>query len=146
MDIYECLKADHDMQRDLASRIMATQGDSDERNSLWEQFKPEAEAHAAAEEQTFYVELMSKTEGQPRARHSVSEHKEAADLIDELSDLDMGSSGWIQKFETLKDELEHHMDEEENEVFDKARQLISDDSAVRLAAEFQQRKETELEG
>lgn len=145
MDIYDRLKADHDRQRELAAQIVETTGDSDERRSLWEQFKPEAEAHANAEEQVFYAALIEDAETQEKARHSVSEHKEAADLIEELSEMDMGSGGWIQKFTKLKDELEHHMDEEENEVFRKAREVIPDDEAQRMVGDFDSRKSDELD-
>ncbi len=144
MDIYERLIEDHDKQRDMAERIMKTSGDSDDRRQLWSQFKPEAVAHADAEEQTFYAALIAKPDGQEQSRHSVSEHKEAADLIKELSELDMGSGGWIQKFEKLKKELTHHMDEEENKVFALAKKLISEDKAIALAREFDERKQREL--
>lgn len=144
MDIYQRLTKDHDKQRELASRIMKTSGDSDDRRHLWAQFKPEAVAHADAEEQTFYAELMSKPDGQEQSRHSVSEHKEAADLIEELSELEMNSGGWIMKFEKLKEELEHHMDEEETEVFKLAKTLIPELTAKKLAQDFDRRKHAEI--
>lgn len=146
MDIYERLTQDHEKQRNLAAQLMQTSGDSETRRNLWKEFKPDTEAHAAAEEQTFYAALIERPEGQEKARHSVSEHKEAADLIGELSDTDMGSGGWIQKFEKLKEELEHHMDEEENEIFNKAKMLLDDQRAQRLAEEFEQRKRAEMAG
>ncbi len=144
MDIYSRLKQDHDEQRELAKKIMETSGDSEERRQLWEAFKPEAVAHANAEEQAFYATLIEEPDTQEQSRHSVSEHKEADDLIQELSDMDMSSSGWIQKFEKLKDALEHHMDEEEGEVFAKAKKVISDEQAQLLADTFEIRKREEL--
>ncbi|SDJ59422.1 hemerythrin domain-containing protein [Microbulbifer yueqingensis] len=144
MDIYERLKKDHETQRELAADIMHTSGDSPERRSLWKDYRREAEAHAAAEEQVFYAALMEKPAGQDKARHSVAEHKQAADIIEELADVDMGSGGWIQKFEKLKELLEHHMDEEEQEIFQCARQVIDDDRASEMPGEFDQRKNREL--
>ena len=58
--------------------------------------------------------------------------------------MDMSSSGWIQKFEKLKDELEHHMDEEENDVFEIARKVISNDLANDLVDKFEKRKRSEI--
>ncbi len=144
MDIYERIVLDHDTQRELAAALEATSGDSEERRELWDRFKPEAEAHAAAEEQTFYAELIADPETQEQARHSVSEHKEAADLLEELGELDMSSSQWLAKFKTLKDDLEHHMSEEENEVFAQARRVISQQQATKLVDEFEARKSAEL--
>lgn len=144
MNIYERIVQDHDKHRELAAQIMKTEGNSEERNELWQQFKPEAVAHANAEEQTFYAELIEARKSQEQARHSVHEHKEADDLIQELDEMDMSSSGWIQKFEKLKDELEHHMDEEENDVFEIARKVISNDLANDLVDKFEKRKRSEI--
>jgi hemerythrin-like domain-containing protein len=107
--------------------------------------KQEIGAHAAAEEQTFYATLIAAPEGQPKARHSVHEHKTAADLLDELAELDFGSGGWLRKFRKLKEELEHHMDEEEREVFKRARKIISATRAEELSGTFRRRKSSELQ-
>ncbi len=143
MDIYERLKKDHVRQRDLASRIMDTSGDSKDRRELFAKFREEVDSHADAEEQTFYAALIEKPDGQEKARHSISEHKEAADLLEELDELDMGSGGWIHKFEKLKHEIVHHLDEEEKEVFPLAKKLIADDKAKALAEAFDKRKTAE---
>ena len=144
MNIYQRIVQDHDNHRELAAKIMKTEGNSDERNKLWEQFKPEATAHANAEEQTLYAELLEAQKSQEQARHSVHEHKEADDLIQELDEMDMSSSGWIQKFEKLKDELEHHMKEEEDDVFKIAKKVLSDDLANDLVEKFEKRKNSEI--
>ena len=46
MNIFEALRADHERQRDLAERLMSTEGDSDERRDLFGRLKVELEAHA----------------------------------------------------------------------------------------------------
>lgn len=143
MDIYQRLTMDHDKQRELMDKIMETHGDSPERKKLFEEFKLEAESHANAEEQTFYAALIDDHDTQEQTRHSVSEHKEASDLIEELDEMDMSSPGWIRKFEKLKEELTHHVDEEEEDVFDMAKKVISKDEAVKMAKEFEERKEFE---
>ena len=43
MNIYERIVQDHDKHRELAVQIMKTEGNSEERNELWQQFKPEAD-------------------------------------------------------------------------------------------------------
>lgn len=144
MDIYERLKADHETQKDLAAKLAETSGDTDERRELFEALRSEAEAHAAAEEQTFYAALIATPEGQEKARHSVSEHKEAADHLGELSEVDMASPAWLPKLKQLREELEHHIEEEEGEVFRLARKLWDEARAEQLASEFEDRKKSEL--
>ncbi|MEZ4448665.1 MAG: hemerythrin domain-containing protein [Nannocystaceae bacterium] len=144
MNIYERLKEDHDRHRQLAAELVETSGDSEERRALWKALQGEVEAHAAAEEQSLYATLLAEPKGHEKARHSVSEHKEAADLIDELADMDMSSPGWLLKFRKLKEELEHHMDEEESEVFARSQKILSERTAKELARTFEARKAAEL--
>lgn len=145
MNIYQRLIEDHGKQRGMAAGLADTEGASNERQRLFNAFYEELEAHAAAEEQTFYAELIATADGQEKARHSVAEHKTAADLLKELTQTDMSSGAWLQKFKKLKEEVEHHLDEEENEVFPLAMTLISDERAEELAQEFDERKQAELE-
>lgn len=144
MDIYARLEQDHDRQRQLAKELSETSGDTAERRDLWEQLRVELEAHANAEEQTFYAEMISKPDGQDKARHSIAEHKDMADLIEELADKPMDSSGWLQTFKQLKHDVVHHLDEEEAEIFACARKVIDADRARELAGEFEQRKGAEI--
>ena len=143
MDIYQRLIVDHEKQRDLMEKIMQTHGDSEERRKLFAEFKLEADSHANAEEQTFYAALIDNHDTQEQTRHSVAEHKETCDLIDELDEMDMSSPGWIQKFEKLKEELTHHVDEEEEDVFPMAKKVIGKSEADKMAKEFEERKATE---
>lgn len=145
MNIYQRLTEDHGKQRGMAAGLAKTEGDSSERKRLFDEFYRELEAHAAAEEQTFYAELIATPDGQEKARHSVAEHKTAADLLKELTQTDMSSGAWLQKFKKLKHEVEHHVDEEEKEVFPLAMKLIPDERAEELAREFDARKQKELE-
>lgn len=143
-DIYSRIEADHKNHRELLDAIADTQGDFTERRRLWNRFYYDVKAHAAAEEESFYSRLMDDPESQPEARHSVSEHQEMDDLMDELNDMDMTSSGWLNKFSTLKHDYEHHMDEEENEIFAKAREVFSSADAAGFGDRFARRKKAEF--
>lgn len=143
MDIYSRLIADHETQRDLFKKVSTTEGSSDERKELWSKIKVELEAHAAAEEQTFYSELMGHPEATEKSRHSVAEHQEASDLIKELDDIDMSSGAWLQKCKQLQESILHHVDEEEEDVFPKAKKLIPEQRSTELASEFNERKPIE---
>jgi len=145
MSLYAEIKSDHDRHRDLMTRILDTSGDSHERRSLWIEFKRDLEAHAAAEEQSLYAELIAEEQSQPQARHSVSEHKETSDLVEQLDDMDMRNPAWLQTFKTLADDLEHHMAEEEDDVFDVSKETIGNTRAEELATRFRLRKRHELE-
>ena len=142
-DIYEEIKADHDHHRKLIDTIKDTSGASDERKKAWDEFFHHVKSHAAAEEETFYSKLISKTWGQDAARHSVAEHKELDDLMEELQGMDMGSSGWLNKFDTLAHDYLHHIDEEEDDLFKRAREVIPEDEIAGYGDRFRARKEEE---
>ena len=143
MSIYETLKQDHDKHRQLLEKIVQTSGDSEERRELYSQFFYDVSAHAAAEEEAFYSPLMKTPDGQPDARHSVAEHKQLDDLMKELMDKDMSSPGWLTRFKTLKHDYEHHMEEEEEDIFAQGRKSIGDDADGEIAKKFKTRKSAE---
>ncbi|AUC53341.1 hemerythrin [Sagittula sp. P11] len=142
-DIYTAIKSDHDRHRDLLEKISDTSGASDERKAAWDEFYHDVKAHAAAEEETFYSKLISKTWGQDAARHSVHEHQQLDDLMEELNEMDMSSSGWLTKFKTLRHDYEHHVDEEEDEVFSRAKEVIDDSEIKGYGERFLKRKQEE---
>jgi hemerythrin-like domain-containing protein len=126
MNIFEALRADHETQRDLIERLVKTEGDSEERRDLFERLKTELEAHAGAEERYFYVPLMENDLTQDKARHSVSEHKELDDFVEQLEEYDMSGSQWLQTAKELAHRLTHHLDEEEHEVFQLAGKALTE--------------------
>ncbi len=142
-NIYDAIKADHDTHRSLLNTLADTSGDSKERQNAWHTFYNDVKAHAAAEEETFYSKLISETWGQDAARHSVHEHQQLDDLMEELNETDMSSPGWLAKFKTLKHDYEHHMDEEEEEVFARARDVIGQEQNDDFGAKFEARKKEE---
>ncbi len=142
-EIFKELKHDHDKHRDLLDRIEATSGDSEERRSLFETFQVEVRAHAAAEEESLYATMLAQSDLNQDAKHSVSEHKEIEDIIGELFEMDMASSGWLTRFKTLKHDYLHHIDEEEEEMFPAAEKGLSGADKTRIAKVFEDRKPKE---
>ena len=142
-DIYSLIKSDHERHRALLATIADTSGASEARKTAWDEFYHDVKAHAAAEEETFYSKLISKTWGQDSARHSVHEHQQLDDLMEELNQADMASGGWLTKFKTLRHDYEHHIDEEEDEVFTRARKVIPEAEIKGFGEKFQARKAQE---
>jgi hypothetical protein len=143
--IFADLKRDHDRQRKLIARIGETSGDSTERRTLFEELRLELQAHAAAEEESLYATMLAKPELREDARHSVSEHKEIDDMLGELVEMDMASTGWLTRFKTMRHRYLHHIDEEEAEMFPAAAKDLDEATKAKLAAVFERRKPKELE-
>lgn len=141
--IFEELKRDHDRQRDLLAKIAETSGNSEERRTLFEELRIELQAHAAAEEESLYATMLATPDLRDEARHSVSEHKEVDDLLGELVEMEMSSSGWLTRFKTMRDRYLHHIEEEEEEMFPAAAKELSEETKTKLAAIFEKRKPKE---
>ena len=144
-DIFDRLKQDHDRHRQLIDQIVDPSAESADRGSLFETFKIEVTAHAAAEEESLYATMLAREELRHDAVHSVSEHKEIGDMLEELADLNPTSPNWMTKFEALKHDYTHHIDEEEAEMFPAAAGELSDEKVAELRATFERHKPREVE-
>lgn len=143
--IFQDLKNDHDRQRTMLEQLGETSGASDERKTQFEKLRRELQAHAAAEEESLYAAMLGCPDLREDARHSVSEHKEVDDMLGELVEMDMSSSGWLVKFKDMRHRYLHHIDEEEKDMFPAAAKGLSQDAERRIAGVFEKRKPHELE-
>jgi len=146
MTIFESIRDDHETQRTLIDILVATEGDSDGRSEVWSKLRTELEAHAAAEERYFYVPLMEHDLTQDAARHSVAEHKELDDFVEQLDDYDMSGPKWLPTAKQLCERLLHHLDEEEKEVFPVAGKALADDAKESLATDYESDMERRRNG
>ena len=140
--IFAALKADHDRHRALLEKIAAA--DADKRAEPFEAFRVEVTAHAAAEEESLYAAMLAKPDLRDDARHSVSEHKEIDDYLGVLAKLDAASDEWATQFAALRHRYEHHIGEEEDEMFPAAAEGLTAQEEARIAEVFERRKPKEL--
>jgi hemerythrin superfamily protein len=141
--IFEALIKDHDLHRTLLAKIADSEAD-EERQALFEQFRVEVTAHAAAEEESLYATMLAKPDLREEAQHSVAEHKEIEDFLKELGDLEIGKDAWDATFKHMMKRYLHHIDEEEEEMFPTAEDGLSGAEEKRLAGVFKRRKPAEL--
>ncbi len=142
-DIFDVLKQDHDRHRALLAAVEATTGESDERVALFEELTLELKAHAAAEEQALYSTVMRKPDLTDSARHSVAEHHEIEEALNDLAASDMASGGWLTKFKSFAHRYTHHIDEEEEEHFPEFAEELTSEDEQHIAAVFKRRKSAE---
>ncbi len=132
MSIYTYLHTEHEEVKAIMASI-ADMGDEDstEKFSAFSELKEKLLTHAKAEETVFYDELKGFPELADKIDHAEHEHEEAETLLEELSDSSLRGSAWQQKFLKLKNDVEHHIEEEEKDVFKLAKErLYSEGSEV----------------
>lgn len=136
--IFEALRKDHDIQRNLSDRLIETSGETPERKEIWEQLVKELTVHAQAEERFFYTPLIHEEMTQKHARHGIAEHHEMDELIEKLNETEMSESSWLTYAKQLRDKIYHHLEDEERTFFQLAGKVLSEKEKNQLENDYRQ--------
>lgn len=136
MTIYEAIRRDHDIQRNLLDKLVDPSGDTAKRKELFKLLRKELTIHANAEERHFYKPLIPTDMMQEHARHGIAEHHEIDELIEQLEDTEMDSSAWLKIAKNLKEKVEHHLDDEEHTFFQLSGKVLSEKQKKDLANKY----------
>ena len=142
-EIFDRLKEDHDRHRALLDKLLETSGASEERKVLFTELTKELKAHASAEEQALYSTMLRKPPTTDDTRHSVAEHHELEEALNDLAATDMSEGGWLTKFKTFDHDYRHHIEEEEKEHFPEFAEYLDDADMKHMKAVFERRKKEE---
>ena len=141
MNVFEVLKADHEKVAGIMEKIdQTTERASKTREELFTQLKNELDLHAEIEEQIFYPALEDKEETRDITLEAYEEHNLVKQLLSELESEPKDDETWTAKFTVLKENVEHHVEEEEGELFKKARTVLSKDEIEELGNRLQEAK------
>jgi hemerythrin-like domain-containing protein len=111
------------------------------RTKLFEQLQSEMEVHEAIEEEIFYPALKQHEKAKDIVLEGYEEHHVVDKIIGELEGVDVQDETWAAKFAVMKENIEHHIEEEENEMFEQAREIFSDEELDDLGSAMERRKE-----
>ena len=138
-DVRALLKEDHDEILDLA-RSLADEDSVPRRRALFKSLKPLLTAHARAEERAVYTELVkarSKREAKDLGNEGYVEHSLVDVVLERMSKTALaGSDAWKAHATVLKELLEHHIREEEKEIFDALGEQFTDARREAMAEAF----------
>jgi hemerythrin-like domain-containing protein len=110
------------------------------RTELLETITRELTAHELIEEKVLYPTLKSHPEAKDIVLEGYQEHHVADLVLDELQGLRTSDERWGAKFKVFKENIEHHIEEEEGDMFKTARRLLSDAQLEELGARMQTMK------
>ena len=138
MNIYKALHADHEKVKELLTELVSL-GENDEadRGDLIERIRDEIIPHARAEESVLYNSMRALDGDKKVVFHGYQEHMEAEALLRTLQVADKIDMGWKATAQKLKESLEHHIQEEEEDIFAEARELFSAEEAEMLGQAFE---------
>jgi hypothetical protein len=138
MDAFSLLKADHQKVAGLFEQLESAGGQGKLR--VFEQIKAELELHAHIEEKIFYPALEKPEETHDLTLEAYEEHDVVKKLLRELSRARTANEDWEAKAKVLQENVEHHVEEEENELFPKAEAALGDEAIERLGARMETEK------
>lgn len=136
MDIYSRLKKDHRKVGDLMKQVLAARS-AMRRKEIFMEIKEALTLHAEAEEATFYAALEQERETQEKIEHAEEDQNEIKDFLHKLSTMSVESEKWLEVFGEFKQAVEHHVKDEEERIFPKAQQVLSDTRASELGEEME---------
>jgi hemerythrin superfamily protein len=142
MDALEVLTADHNRVRGLFTRFQAAEGSDDgEAARLAATIFDELEIHTKIEEEIFYPAVSScNDEIHDLVAEGLEEHHVVDTLMAEAKGLDPSDEAWAAKLKVLIENVEHHADEEEEELFPLVRKALDDRARSEIGDQLESRK------
>lgn len=144
MDAIELLKADHKKVKELLTELGETTPRAvKKRADLLSQIRANLKAHTTIEEEIFYPAFKKAGEKEEAKMYyeALEEHRAAGDLVlPDLLNTAADSEQFSGRAKVLKELVEHHVKEEEEEMFKDAKKLLSKDELNELGKRMDQRK------
>ena len=126
-DAIALLKEDHQRVKDLFAQYEAT-SNAEAKGTLAQEVFVELETHAQLEENIFYPSVNEETDKGPElVKESLQEHETVKQLIAALRQMGPQSAEFDAKFHELMQNVEHHVEEEENDMFPLAEAQLAED-------------------
>jgi hemerythrin-like domain-containing protein len=142
MDAMSLLKEDHRrVTKMLAELESTTERGVKTREELFARVKRELVVHEAIEEEIFYPALKEHPKTKDIALEAYEEHHVVDTVMAEIEGVAYDDETWGAKFKVMKENLEHHIEEEEGEMFKQARQVFDQDELAQLGESMKARKE-----
>jgi len=120
MNAIQLLKSDHETAKQMFGKIQTAR--AEQRGELWAKLKPELKVHEQMEEEALYGPVAREVESRDQTlkdwhEHHQEEVTELESLIEDIGEFDPTSDQWMERIEELQETLEHHIQEEEGDIW-----------------------------
>ena len=141
MNAFQLLKEDHKKVSGIFQQLEpTTERALKTREELFTKLKQELDIHTQIEETIFYPAIKDAHETREITLEGFEEHHVVKLLLKELESLPVDTEQWTAKLKVLQENVEHHVEEEEEEMFQKARQVLSEEEIDTLGARMEEEK------
>jgi hemerythrin-like domain-containing protein len=143
MNALDLLKHDHDRIKPLLSELKETTDRAEKtRSELFSRIKEELTVHEIIEEEIFYPTLKKHPKAKEIVLEGYEEHDVVSRLMGELDGMDPTDEAFGPKAKVMAENIEHHIEEEEGEMFKQARDIFGADELDALGERMASRKES----
>ena len=141
MDALKLLKQDHDEVKQLLEKLdSTTERGVKTRQDLFSRVERELRIHETIEEEIFYPRLRENAKTKEIALEGYEEHHVVDLVMSEIDSTPFDDETWGAKFTVMKENVEHHIEEEEGEMFKLARQALGTEELAELGERMEARK------
>ena len=137
VNIFTALQEHHGTIRELFKR-------SEGNREIVSEVRKHLEAHHKSEESVLYDVLKTKEGFRKEVLVTLEEHHLIDVLLAELAKLPKNDERWDARFEVLREYVEHHFEEEEKEIFPKAREFLDDKQMNEMGKRFEKERNVHL--
>lgn len=142
-DAITLLKKDHaTVKKMFAQEEKLTKHDHEQKIKVFRQIKAALEVHATIEEEIFYpaVKKARSEHVKDEVREGYEEHKQIKSLLAQISAITPADESWDMKIKVLMEDVEHHVKDEEGEMFPDAKKFLGESRLMELGAALEERK------
>ncbi|HKV32234.1 MAG TPA: hemerythrin domain-containing protein [Candidatus Dormibacteraeota bacterium] len=136
MDAIELLKQDHKK----VEKIFSAMEEKGNRQRMFPELDRELSVHAEIEEKIFYPATKEAEPTRDLVLESIEEHKQIKMVLADLEQTDMTTEVWGAALKVLKEDVMHHVGEEEDELFPRVRKVLSKQQLEDLGTRMEQLK------
>jgi hemerythrin superfamily protein len=140
MNAIELLKQDHDKVSRLFQKVKGSE--EVKHQELFEQIKQELEVHTHIEETIFYPKIKEEKELKDIVLEGIEEHHQVKMFLRELSGLADDSEKFEPKLKVLMEDVTHHVQEEEGEMFPKIEKIFDEATLEDLGKQMEEEKKS----
>ncbi len=142
MDAFKFIKEEHDRMDETFEKLAETTERAEKtREEFFAKLKKDLEIHMKIEEAILYPVLKEHKETEEKGFEGIAEHDVGKNLLREMDSMPKDNKEWTAKFDVLKESMEHHNKEEEDELFPDARKVLSQEEIDEMGEKLVREKE-----
>jgi hemerythrin superfamily protein len=143
MNVLNILKKDHSTVRSLFNKYSRTGKSAHEKRlEIFEQIRRELQIHTRAEQEIFYpaIKAMNGPESRKLVTDALKEHQDLDEQLTQISRLKPNDKSFDERIETLFESVDHHVEQEEGEIFQFVAENYSEEELNDIGAQIEERK------